>query len=413
MLYACPSVATSHRLARIHAPHPTPMRPPGHGPGSFALESAMDELAAALAIDPLELRLRNHADRDPHSGLPWSSKSLRECYAVGAERFGWRGRRPEPRSMRDGQWLIGWGMASATYPVHRQRAAARAVLLADGTVVVQSATHDLGTGTYTVMSQVAAEMLGVPVDRVRFEMGDSDLPESPRAAGSMTAASVAPAVAAAARALRERIIAAACADERSPLGGLDPAGVEIQRRDDHVAARPGARRALRGRRRAPSGGVDRGRRRSRPAAAAVSMHAFGANFAEVAVDADLGEVRVRRFVACYGAGRILNAKMARSQQIGGIVFGIGMALGEATRLDVASGRITNARLTDYLLPVHADVPDIDVSFVAEDDPHVNATGVKGIGMIGAVGVAAAIANAVFHATGVRVRDLPITPEKLL
>jgi xanthine dehydrogenase YagR molybdenum-binding subunit len=413
MLYACPSVATSHRLARIHAPHPTPMRPPGHGPGSFALESAMDELATALAIDPLELRLRNHADRDPHSGLPWSSKSLRECYAVGAERFGWRGRRPEPRSMRDGHWLIGWGMASATYPVHRQRAAARAVLLPDGTVVVQSATHDLGTGTYTVMSQVAAEMLGLPVDHVRFEMGDSDLPESPRAAGSMTAASVAPAVAAAARALRDRIIAAACADDRSPLGGLDPAGVEIidgmimSRRDPARAERCADVAARR-----PAGSIEAVGEVD-PAAAAVSMHAFGANFAEVAVDADLGEVRVRRFVACYGAGRILNAKMARSQQIGGIVFGIGMALGEATRLDAASGRITNARLTDYLLPVHADVPEIDVSFVAEDDPHVNATGVKGIGMIGAVGVAAAIANAVFHATGVRVRDLPITPDKLL
>ena len=280
-------------------------------------------------------------------------------------------------------------------------------------MLVQSATHDLGTGTYTVMSQLAADRLGVPLHRVRFELGDSDLPESPRAAGSMTAASVAPAVAAAADALRAAIIAAACADPRSPLAGLATADIDI--RGALVCSRrdPGRADALSDVAARRPGGTIEATGAADPVPLPVSMHAFGANFAEVAVDADLGEVRVRRFVACYGAGRILNAKMARSQQIGGIVFGIGMALGEASRLDPVSGRLTTARLTDYLVPVHADVPDIDVSFVPEDDPFVNTTGVKGIGMIGAVGVAAAIANAVYHATRIRVRNLPITPDKLL
>jgi xanthine dehydrogenase YagR molybdenum-binding subunit len=413
MLYACQNVAVSHRVVRLNRPHPTPMRSPGYGPGSFALESAMDELAYAAGIDPLEIRIRNHAERDLHTGLPWSSKSLLECYSVGAEQFRWSQYSPEPCSMRDGRLLIGRGVASATYPAHRQPAAAYARLESDGTVVVQSATHDIGTGTYTVMTQVAAEVLGLPIDRIRFELGDSALPLSPRAAGSWTAASVSPAVSLATIALRRRIIDAACADDQSALHGVDPATIEI--RDGWLRARHNpsstdsyAAIAIRN-----AGYPIDAAGESRPGPEQYSMHAFGANFVEVSVDPDLGKVRVRRVVACYGAGRILNHKTARSQMIGGLVFGLGMALGEAAIVDANLGRVLNARLTDYLLPVNADVPSIDVCFIDEHDPHVNSIGVKGIGMIGAVGLTAAVANAVFHATGKRIRDLPITLDKLL
>jgi len=385
-LHSCPNVYTRHRLAPMNVHTPTYMRAPGEASGVFALESAMDELAAALNIDPVELRLRNEPEQDEFKKLPFSSRSTRECYRVAAERFGWSRRMPEPGSMRDGRWLIGWGMASATYPMNFAPASARARLLPDGTAEVTSAASDMGPGTWTSMTQVAAETLGLPIERVKFILGDTRLPRAPVHGGSMTMASVGSAVQAACRKAREEILA------RSS-GGNDIA--EAMRRltepfDATADIKPG------------------------DASQRFSMHAFGAVFVEVAVDPDLGETRVRRIVGAYGAGRIVNPKMTRSQCIGGMIGGIGMALMEHSVVDARNGRVPNANLAEYPVPVHADTPPVmDVIFVDENDPHVNPLGVKGVGEIAMVGVAPAITNAIFHATGKRIRELPVTPDKLL
>ena len=388
MLYDVPNVATTQSLVRLTLGTPTFNRGPGESSGTFALESALDELAVELRMDPIALRLKNYADRDPETGRPWSSKSLRQCYAAGADRIGWSRRQPAPRSMRDGDELIGLGMATATYPARRLPASARARLMPDGTVSVQAATHELGTGTYTVMTQVAADALGIPIDRVRFELGDSRMPENPISAGSFTVASTGPAVDAAARALRTRLLSLE----------TDPRNVESCRA---LVARSGQPVEATAR-------VQPG-----PEAQQYSMHSFGAVFVEVGVDPDLGRIRLRRVAGAYGLGRILNAKTARSQLIGGLVYGVSMALFERTAIDPLTGRCLNADLSEYLVPVNADIPDIDVVFVEEDDPHVNPIGVKGLGEIGTTAVTAAVANAVYHATGVRVRDLPISVEKVL
>jgi xanthine dehydrogenase YagR molybdenum-binding subunit len=387
ILYDVPNVETAQRIVRLNLGTPTFNRGPGESSGTFGLESAIDELAATIGRDPIAVRIASYAETDPESGRPFSSKSLRQCYARGAERFGWQRRTAEPRSMRDGDLLVGLGMATATYPTKRQPAAAVAVLAADGAVEIRAATHELGTGTYTSMAQVAAAALGVPVSRVRFELGDTDFPENPISAGSMTAASTGSAVHAAAIALRDRLAAL----------GVDPGDVD-------------ACRALV----AHQGAIDaRATVRPGPEQREYSMHAFGAIFAEVSVDPDLGIVRARRLVGAYGAGRIINARTARSQLAGGIVYGLAMALHERTAVDPRTGRYLNADLSEYLVPVNADVPDIDIVLVDEEDPHVDPIGVKGIGEIGTTGVAAAVANAVYHATGVRVRDLPITMDKVL
>lgn len=366
-LHSCPNVYTRHRIARLNVHTPTYMRAPGESSGVFALESALDELAAALNIDPVELRLRNEPKIDEFKKLPFSSRSTRECYRVAAERFGWSRRNPKPRSMRDGRWLVGYGMATATYPMNYAPASARARRLPDGTVEVTSAASDMGPGTWTSMTQVAAEALGLPIERVKFMLGDTRLPRAPVHGGSLTMASVGSAVQAACRKLREE-------------GGVE-ATADIK---------PG----------------DEGTR--------FSMHSFGAVFVEVAVDPDLGETRVRRIVGAYGAGRVVNPKLARSQSIGGMIGGIGMALMEHSVVDVRNGRVANANLAEYAVPVHADTPPVlDVVFVPEEDPHVNPLGVKGLGEIAMVGVAPAITNAIFHATGKRIRELPVTPDKLL
>ena len=388
MLYDVPNVQTSQSLVRLNLGTPTFNRGPGESSGTFGLESAIDELAYRLGIDPIELRLKNYAEHDPERGVPFSSKSLRSCYARAAERFGWSRRNPTPRTMRDGDTLVGLGMSTATYPAKRQPASALARLTAEGTIVVQAATHELGTGTYTSMSQVAADALGVPVERVRFELGDTNYPENPISAGSMTAASTGSAVHAAAVALRQRIEslggrAADLASCRSLI--VKNGGRDIEAR---ASVKPG----------------DEQQR--------YSMHSFGAVFAEVRVDADVGEIRVARIVAAYGVGRVLNQKTARSQLVGGIIYGLSMALHEQTAIDPGTGRYLNADLSEYLVPVNRDVGHIDVLLVDESDPHVDPIGVKGIGEIGTTGVAAAIANAVYHATGTRVRDLPITLDKL-
>ena len=388
MLYACPNVATRYRIAPMDVNTPANMRAPGEVSGVFALECAMDELAVALGMDPVDLRLRNDAERDAHENLPFSSRALRECFRVAAERFGWARRDARPASMRDadGRLLVGYGCASATYPAYGDAASARVRLLPDGSAVVSSAASDMGPGTYTSMTQVAAETLGLPLDRVRFELGDTRLPPAPVHGGSMTMASVGSAVQAACAKARRRVL--------GRVRTRNPDLSEVLRRRKtplEVTAKS-----------EPGNASDR-----------YSMHAFGAVFAEVSVDPDLGTVRVPRIVGAYGAGRIVNPKTARSQAIGGMVMGIGMALMEHTEVDPRTGRVVNGNIAEYLVPVNADIGALDVTFVEEHDPHVNPLGVKGVGEIAVVGVAAAIANAVYHATGRRVRELPITLEKLL
>jgi xanthine dehydrogenase YagR molybdenum-binding subunit len=418
MMYASPHQQTTHRLARMNLGTPTFMRAPGEASGSFALESAMDELAHALGGDPLDLRLANYTERDPGKDLPWSSKSLRQCYEIGAERFGWRERDPRPRSMRRDGKLVGWGMATATYPTNRSPAECSATLHPDGTAVFRSSTHDLGTGTYTVMSQVAADALCMPVERIRFELGDSRLPEAPVSGGSTTVASVGPAVQAAGRALRLKLLGIAAADADSPLFGATPDGVGIDGGADGAELYLKADTARRARLTdivARHGAPVDVTARAEPGdeKQKYSMHAFGAVFVEVTVDEELGEIRVPRVVGVYGVGRLMNEKTGYSQLMGGIVWGLGLALFEETLIDGRAGRAVNGNLAEYHVPVNADVQDIDVQIVDEDDPHVNPLGAKGIGEIGITGVGAAVANAVFHATGKRVRDLPVTLDKVL
>jgi xanthine dehydrogenase YagR molybdenum-binding subunit len=384
-LHSCQNVYTRHRLAPMNVHTPTWMRAPGEVSGIFALECAMDELAAELNIDPVELRLRNEPEQDEFKNLPFSSRSTRECYRVAAERFGWSRRDPAPRSMHDGRLLIGWGMASATYPMNYAPASAIARLLPDGTAEVASASSDMGPGTWTSMTQVAADALGLPVDRVKFALGDSGLPRTPPHGGSMTMASVGSAVQAACRNARADALA---------RGGANDLAEAMRRIGQPIEATSDLK---------PD---DAGQR--------FSMHAFGAVFVEVAVDPDLAETRVRRIVGAYGAGRIVNPKTSRSQCIGGMIGGIGMALMEHTVVDPRNGRVPNANLAEYAVPVHADAPPLmDVTFVDEQDPHVNPLGVKGLGEIAIVGVASAVTNAVYHATGKRIRELPVTPDKLL
>jgi xanthine dehydrogenase YagR molybdenum-binding subunit len=415
VLYSADSVQTTQRMATLNLAPPTYMRAPGESTGSFALESALDELAYALHIDPIALRLRNYAERDPASDLPFSSKSLRECYRVGAERFGWSRRTAEPCSMREGRMLVGWGMATASYPTHMSPAKASASIRADGTALVRSGSQDLGTGTYTVMTQIAAEALGMAASKVTFELGDTGLPEAPASGGSQTVASVGPAVYAAAKAARDKLVALALGNRLSPLHGLSADGVIVEDGcliDRDRADRRESMAAVIER----NGGLNvtaEGHAGPGDIKKRFSMHAFGAVFVEVHVDPDLGMILVPRVVGAYGVGKLINKKTGNSQLMGGIVWGIGMGLMEKTEFDWRTGRPLNANLADYHVPVNADIGDIDITVVEEDDPHVNALGAKGIGEIGIVGVAAALANAVYHATGKRIRDLPITLDKLI
>lgn len=389
MLYACPNLETVYDVVRINAGSPTFQRAPGESTGTFALESAMDELSYALEMDPVALRLKNDTDRDPESGHPFSSRSMRECYQVGAQAFGWSKRNPAPRSMRDGKWLVGYGVATATYPARRQQAATTARLLPDGRVLVRAGTQEIGCGTYTVMTQIAADALGIPVGRVRFELGDTNMPETPASTGSVTAASTGNAVNDAALALKKKM------EELAPGGLASNTVADIiaknggQPVEVTITSKPGQEQQQ------------------------YSMHSFGAVFTEVRVDPDLGLIRLPRIVTAHGVGRILNEKTARSQIQGGVIWGIGMALLEETHIDPHTGRYVNADLAEYQIPVNADVGTIDVHFIDEHDPYVNPLGVKGAGEIGITGVAASIANAVYHATGVRVRDLPIRVEKVI
>jgi xanthine dehydrogenase YagR molybdenum-binding subunit len=415
MLYACPNVRSTHRLVRLDVPTPTFMRAPGESTGTFALECAVDELAHALGMDPIALRLANHADVDPENGKPWSSKSLRECYRRGAEVFGWGRRTATPKSMIDGRFLVGMGMATSVYPARQWPASAIARMRHDGTALVQSGTQDIGTGTYTIMTQIAADALSLPVEKVRFELGDTTFPEAPVSGGSTTAASAGSAVKLACDELVKTLAHAASASESSPLHGTPPneivasGGALVSKTDptktDSFAAvvGRGGQREVTAQSTTPPN-EDRKR---------LSTYAFGAQFAEVRVDPDLGVVRLTRMVGAFAAGKILNAKTARSQLMGGMVWAAGFTLFEHTVRDPVTGRVATRDLADYHVPVSLDIPAIEVVTIDEADPHVSDVGAKGLGEIGITGGAAAIANAIFHATGVRVRDLPITMEKVL
>ncbi|MGW1597764.1 xanthine dehydrogenase family protein molybdopterin-binding subunit [Streptomyces sp. NPDC002343] len=377
VMYATPALLSTHRVVPLDVPSPSWMRAPGEAPGMYALESAVDELAHALGTDPVELRVRNEPQQEPGSGKPFSSRHVVECLREGARRFGWAGRDPRPGVRREGPLLLGTGVAAATYPSQAVPSTAAARALPDGTRIIRINATDIGTGARTVLAQVAADALGVPLDRVRIDVGHSDLPPAPLAGGSMGTASWGWAVHAACAELASRLAA--------HPGPLPAEGIEA-RADTTGEA-----------------GAD----------SPYAKHAFGAHFAEVAVDTVTGEIRVRRLLGVYAAGRILNARTARSQFTGAMVMGLGMALTEHSTLDPAFGDFPEADLASYHVPVHADVPAIEADWIEEDDPHLNPMGSKGIGEIGIVGTAAALGNAVHHATGIRFRELPLTPDRIL
>jgi xanthine dehydrogenase YagR molybdenum-binding subunit len=413
-LYRCANSALSQKLVKLDQNTPCDMRGPGGAEGAYGIECAMDELAYAAKIDPLELRLINYSDKDQIEDLPFSSKQLRECYRQGAERFGWSKRNPQPRSMRDGDELVGWGMATGIWEAMQMKASAKAVITANGSVEIASATADIGPGTYTMMTQLAAEMLGVPLDNVTAKLGDSALPDAPVEGGSFTTSSVGSAIHSACRAVQEELLGLAQKMAGSPLTGakLDDvvfAEGKIRRKDDEhqeVSVADAMR----------AGNADRIEKEASAEPKGNSKYAHfthSAVFAEVKIDEQLGVIRVTRMVNAVAAGRILNPKIAESQILGAVVGGIGMALHEETLTDHRFGRFMTHNLADYHVPVNADVHSIDVFFVEEKDEEINPLGVKGVGEIGIVGTAAAIANAVYHATGRRVRDLPITLDKLM
>ncbi|MER6653725.1 xanthine dehydrogenase family protein molybdopterin-binding subunit [Streptomyces sp. NPDC000971] len=377
VMYASPHSRTEHRVVALDVPSPSWMRAPGEASGMYALESAMDELACALGVDPVELRLRNEPPAEPDSGRPFSSRNLAACLTQGAARFGWNDRDPRPAAREEGPWLLGTGVASATYPVLVSRSAASAQAAPDGSYRVRVNATDIGTGARTVLAQIAASVLGTDPENVQVDVGSSDLPTASVAGGSSGTASWGSAVHKAATALVRRLA--------EHTGPLPPDGITVtaDTADETAQESPYAR------------------------------HAFGAHFAEVAVDSLTGEVRVRRLLGMYAAGRILNSRTARSQFIGGMVMGLGMALTEGSTMDPAFGDFTESDLASYHVPSCADVPDIQAHWIDEDDPHLNPMGSKGIGEIGIVGTAAALGNAVRHATGARLRTLPLTPDKLL
>ncbi len=373
MMYAAPDRSTVHRVVALDVPIPSWMRGPGETPGSFALECAMDELAERLGIDPVELRIRNEPDVEPESGLPWASRNLVACLRIGAERFGWAARSTVPRARREGRWLVGVGMASSTYPAYAGVSSARARLEPDGRYTFAINATDLGTGARTAMTVLAAEALDVDPALVSMQIGDTDLPRGSNAGGSAGTSSWGMAVDKAARSLRRELDA----------GGGAGSEVTVDTREEVRAM------------------------------ADLARHAFGAQFVEVRVDVEIGEVRVSRMTGVFACGRIVNAAPARSQLIGGMTMGLGMALLEEGVPDAEFGGFVNHDFATYHIPTVADTPDFDVSWIDEVDDRVNTIGTKGIGEIGIVGTAAAVANAVYNATGVRVRDLPITVDKLL
>ena len=416
-LYATPALETTHEAVRLDTGTPMFMRAPGEAPGSAALESAIDEMALACGMDPLAFRQVNYAEFEPVSGKPFSSKALRECYDQGAARFGWAGRPQAPRQMQDEQgMLVGWGMGTAIYPANMFEGHARAVLRADGTGVVETGAQDMGQGAWTAFAQISADQLGLPLDQIEFRSGTSDLPDAGIAGGAMHTATVGAAIHGAGAAVIGKLADLATADERSPLFGAGNAGLiardgRLYRRDDEgrhetyadILTRAGLAE-IDG---TGTGAMD-------PAAkSAFAMHAHGAVFAEVKVDPDFGQVRVTRLVGAFAAGTVINPRLVQSQYYGGMIWGVSFALHEHAVIDRRSGRPMNPNLGEYHIPVNADVPSIEAIIVAERDVHVNALGIKGVGEIGITGTAGAIANAIWHATGKRVRRFPITLDQLM
>ncbi|MFM9700448.1 xanthine dehydrogenase family protein molybdopterin-binding subunit [Streptomyces europaeiscabiei] len=415
MLYSTPNVRQAYDHVPLDVSTPMFMRGPGYASGAYPVESAMDELAHELGVDPIELRLRNEPADDESSGLPFSTRRLRECYRTGAREFGWHRRNPKPRSKRDGDWLLGMGMAAGVYDTMRSEAQASVRLDADGTALVQSSTSDMGPGTATSMSQVAADALGLTMRQVTFRLGDSLMPPAAGHFGSQTMASVGSAVQDGCDKLRKQAITLAVDDEGSPLYGADAADIVVRGgrlyvKDDPARGETYQRLLARN---------DRthlevlGSYAGAPEPERFSLYAYSAIFAEVAVDARLGLVRVRRMLGVYDAARIVNPRLADSQAIGAMTGGIGQALLEHTVTDHRDGRIVNANFADYLVPSHADIHDLKAIFIDGEDYEADPIGVKGLGEIVIVGVAPAIANAVFNATGRRIRELPITAEALL
>jgi xanthine dehydrogenase YagR molybdenum-binding subunit len=443
MIYDVPDLDVTHSIVRLNKGTPCPTRAPGEAPGTYALEVAMDELAYTLGMDPITLRLLNYADKHPQTGQPWSEKHLKECYERGASAIGWSRRNPVPRSMKEGDLLVGYGMATATYPANRSASSAKIQLFADGHAVIYCATQDIGTGTYTILTQIAAQGLGLPMASVQCKLGDSKLPKGPNSGGSQVSASAGGAVWAAALTLKSKAIQLAIADKKSPLFGQPEEGVQSEGGRLFIAGSPdkgesyGQLLTRKGlptleteittnvstREGAPppqAGGA--GGEKDKSAAVKAdeavdhkkyAFHSFGAQFAKVLLDPTLGTVRVAKIAGVMDIGKVLNLKTATNQIMGGMIFGIGMALMEGTIYDPTNGRVVTRDLTDYLVPVNADMPEFDIQFIDIPDPYISPVGARGIGEIGITGITAAIANAIYHATGKRVRDLPITPDKLL
>ena len=413
LLYKCANAQYAHKIAKLDLATACDMRAPSATTGVYALECAMDELAVALKLDPVELRLRCYSDRDQHADKPYSSKKLRECYRAGAEAFGWDRRSAEPRSMREGSELIGWGMASAVWDAMQMAITVRIVLSANGHAEIACGCSDIGTGTHTIMAQVAADMLGLPLDSITIKLGDSSLPASPVEGGSWMAASVGNGIATTAELVRKELLRLARRMPNSPL--KDAGADDVALADGKLVSKRDSSRAVSITDAMRHGDVERieqEKETSFPEDGPRAHNTHSAVFAEVRVDEELSVIRVTRLVSAIAAGRILNTKTATSQIMGGMVWGIGMALHEETLIDHNLGRIMNPNIAEYHVPVNADVQDIKVIFVEEPDESINPLGIKGVGEIGIVGVAAAIANAIYHATGKRVRELPITLDKL-
>jgi xanthine dehydrogenase YagR molybdenum-binding subunit len=449
MIYESPNVDVSHSLVRLNRVTPCPMRAPGEAPGTYALEVAMDELAHKLSMDPVELRLTNYADMEPQKKKPFSSKNLKDCYRQGAAAIGWSQRNAKPGMTREGNYLIGYGMATATYPANRSASSAKAIIFADGHAEIECATQDIGTGTYTIMTQAAADALGLPMDKVKVKLGDSNFPKGANSGGSQVTASVGPAIRAAALGALDKVIALAIADSASPLYGAakdtviatdglihlknDPAKGETYQQIlgrhqlpqlEAFATTNATTRETSSESKPLENPKEIAQQKESEANPAVkadeevdrknyAFHSFGAQFVKLRVDELLGTVHIDKIVSVMDIGKVMNLKTAKNQIMGGLIFGIGMALMEGTEYDPNRGRVITRDLAQYLLPVHADMPEFEVQFLDIPDPVISPIGARGIGEIGITGITAAINNAVFNATGKRVRDLPIRPDKLI
>jgi xanthine dehydrogenase YagR molybdenum-binding subunit len=450
MIYETPNASISHNIVRLNRGTPCPMRAPGEAPGSFAIEVAMDEMAEELKMDPIEFRLANYTEADPQKKKPFSSKYLRDCYVRGAELIGWSKRSSVPGSVKQENLLVGYGMATATYPANRSASTAKAILLANGNVEIECCTQDIGTGTYTVMTQIAADALAMPVEKIKMKLGDTNYPKGANSGGSQVSASVGPAIRAASIGLVEKLIKLAMGDPASPLYGAKKEDIskqdgrlflktqtdkgenysailsrsalpkleaeaitETSTREQTEASPPpaeGSKEAMVKEESKKNEVVQEDEKVNRKD---YSFHSFGAQFVRVFVDPDLMTVHVDKAVAVMDIGKVLNLKTAKSQIMGGMIFGIGMALMEETKYDPNRGRVVTKDLANYLVPVHADMPEFEVEFLDKPDPFISPIGARGIGEIGITGMAAAIANAITNATGKRVRDLPITLDKLM